>query len=287
MSDANPANGNGAVKTEEKKAPVLSLETVTEEPFNTSILGFHTDQEKIANAVMSVLGLDVDENGNPQIAGNGYSSKNGIVESNVNINDFNVPDGFGVMIVPITERDTSEKKLGNVTKAIGVYVVPTMDAVMAYGEGKGREFVVNAYEQALLRKLTPAVKTRRAGNDVALPSKLEEFVESQRGGTDGKAFTKLAPKMVAALKQRGLSNINPNILKMVLSSKAAATALFPKFENSGNWVKVLNILIAEATKENLDVTQMNNWLATRDQTAMDAEQDVELSDDDLTKALAA
>lgn len=280
---------NQQAATENKGPVALTLENLTEER-GEKVVGFHTDETAAKSAISEVLQhLAADSEGNIEFDGNGQVSKNKLVQSNTNIETLftePLPENHGVLITAISERDTSPEKKGNVTKAVAIYLLPTVDGVMNYGEGKGRDFVANAVEQAFLRKLTPMTKSRMSGEAVSLPGTVGDLVESQRGGADNKAFTKLAPAVVKMLKGKGLDNINPNILKLVLSSKATAQALFPKMENNGRFVALLDVMIKQAKEQQMDVAVFENWKGSRDQTAMAPEADVEFGDDDFAKLAA-
>ncbi|MCK5504950.1 MAG: hypothetical protein KAJ10_07290 [Thermodesulfovibrionia bacterium] len=169
-----------------------------------------------------------------------------------------VEPGFGIAIVPITER-VAER--GNVTKGCAIVQVPDPQTVAAHE--KGAEFINKSILGKLVAKVSNAVRSASA----SIPASMEDFLVSTRSGEGLATYRELAPGFVKGLKKMGISIMNTNLLRQIFSSKEFAEDQFPKIPQE-KWEYLLNLMVDQAGKKNLDPAILNHWKETRNVTEM-------------------
>lgn len=185
--------------------------------------------------------------------------------------DTAIPDGYGLLILPISKRVNNENK----TTGVAICAVPDFNHAANFtdegGNALGRTFIENSYYNALAVKLGNAVRERKNGQAAeTIPFKELEFFTTMRGGDSVKSFSKLAPLFVSALRKQGLRSITQQTLRMCLTSQPFATQQHPKVPQEA-WEKVLHTMIREAEKQSLPTEVFANWLATRNETEIEDE----------------
>ena len=104
---------------------------------------------------------------------------------------------------------------------------------------------------------------------------LNDFITSSR--VSGLlAFNLVGSLFVSALKKKGLQFMTKVLLRQVLASAAFAEQQFPRIAQE-NWVIVLNSMIANVKKENVDAGVLQYWLDHRAETEIDTTE-IDLSD---------
>lgn len=190
----------------------------------------------------------------------------------------NLPEGYGIGIVPITQR---RENVGNV--AIGCYIagIPDPDTVLAHE--KGEKWARSVMEGALLSKFANAARPRDGQPPMSLPFSVEDFITSSRGDSGLAFFREHSSRYVKALNDLFRRRImNATLLRQVLASAKFAEQQFPNVEQA-KWEKVLDKMLAEAERENADPGIIALWKRTRDET------EISVSDfglDDLDEALS-
>lgn len=183
-----------------------------------------------------------------------------------NFDGSSVPDGFGIAVDPIKKRVENE---GNVTVGVAVCVMPDMETIAEYGDGKGLEFIKDAVNDKLMAKIAHSFRPRnnetqadRVKREASVPTTIEAFLTSARGDGSLKTFTQLSSDFVKALRKMGLSLMSSAILRQTLSSKEFATAQYPKIPDA-SWDAILDKMISNAKAEKLDPAILVHWKETR------------------------
>jgi len=177
------------------------------------------------------------------------------------------PAGYNLAVIPLTERVPER---GNVTRGVLVAAVPTIAAIME--DASGESFVTKQITDNLVRQVSAAAKAK--DGITSLPFKVVDFTTSSRSSGLA-AFNALAGIYVKALRAKGLKFMSKLLLRQTLTSATLAEQQFPRIEQS-NWEVVLKSMIAHATKENIEVGNLQDWLNTRNTV------EVELAEIDLS-----
>lgn len=194
------------------------------------------------------------------------------VSFNFNQENPEIPDGYGILVAPLQKRGSD----GNETVGALIAAVPTMDAVLE-AEG-GEDYIRNAVIDSFVAKVVNAARPRSDGKAAnILPFSLRDYMERKRGSDALKAFAKIAPKFVTALREKGLKGITQSNLRQVLSSKAFAESQYAKLPQK-LWEGLLDKMIAYGNAQKLDVSLFENWKETRDQVAAPEIGDIDLDD---------
>lgn len=181
------------------------------------------------------------------------------------------PDGFGLAVVPITERVPEQ---GNVTRGVCIAAIPSVNTILE--DDTGESYVKKLVTDSLIRQVAAAAKQQDSGI-TSLPFKVQDFTTTARGSGLA-AFNAVASLYVKALKGKGLKFMSKVLLRQVLSSASFAEQQFPRLEQS-NWEMVLNSMIAHVQKEGIEPGVLKHWLDTRDSVEVDME-GIDLSDID-------
>lgn len=191
----------------------------------------------------------------------------------LDIENDTIPEGWGIYVLPISQRGRDGNEL------IGVAVVPVPSFDVVANDDRGAEFIQNSVIDAFAAKVANSIRPR--GGDTKLgteyPRTLEDFITSRRGGASGemKAFNTIAPDVVKFMRNKGLRTLDKTKLRMVLMSKVAAEAEYPKIEQTV-WEKILDSMIAKARAEGLDTSVLQGWKETRDEAAIDIGDEIDL-----------
>lgn len=169
------------------------------------------------------------------------------------------PAGCGLLILPVNKRE------GQGTKVVTICFGAVPDAAtIAQSEG-GEDFIRTAVMDKVFAKLANAVRPRGDSGEIGtnLPQTVADFITRQERGTSLTTFRELASSYVSALKSKGVKFMTPQILRQVLSCTAFAQQQFAKVPQAV-WVKVLDSMIAAASKKKLDPSILLEWKSTRD-----------------------
>lgn len=186
--------------------------------------------------------------------------------------DAELPEGYGLSVIPLTERVTGQ---GNVTKGVCIAAVPSVNTILSADSGEN--WVVNQINSILLRSIKSAATPSDDGSISSIPFKVEDFTTSTRSSALA-AFNAVASLYVAALKQKGLKFMSKALLRQVLSSADFAAQQFPKIDQE-NWQVVLKSMMAHASKEGIDSGILTHWANTRNEVEVSTA-DIDLSDID-------
>lgn len=190
-----------------------------------------------------------------------------------------LPDGYGIGIVPVTQR---RENIGNVT--VGVYIagIPDPDTILAHerGEAWARETM----ERSLLAKLASAVRPGRTDTGpLSVPFSVEDFIIPSNRDQGLAYFRERSAHYVKALNELFKRKImNGTILRQVLASRAFAEQQFQKVDQRA-WEHVLDKMVEEATAAGKDPGIIRVWRDTRNETDLTPE-DFDLSELDSVLA---
>lgn len=182
------------------------------------------------------------------------------------------PDGYGLAVIPISQRTEAGK---NETVAVVAAAVPTLDMILS-AEG-GRDFVDDLVNSALMTKIANAARPRPGQTGVPiLPRTLADFMEGGRRESI-KGFTEIAPLFVKRLKAKGMKNINPAMLRECIQSTAIAKQYFPNVSQE-NWIRLANGVVQLGEAKKLDMSVVKHWIETRDEAGARVIDDSVLAD---------
>ena len=179
------------------------------------------------------------------------------------------PEGYGVAIVPITER-VPEK--GNKAKGVLFAAIPELATVLE--DKSGDAWIQKIALDKMVSQVMSSAKSIDETSVSTLPFSITDFTTSSRGSGNA-AFNALASDYVAEIKKKGLRILTKPIFKNVLASKAFAEELFPSVGQE-SWTHVLDVMIEHAQKEGLDPIGLLHWKNTRDNVEVQ-NADVDLS----------
>lgn len=194
----------------------------------------------------------------------------------VNFETDTIPDGFGLLVLPVSTRLPEGK--GNKMIGVGVIPMPTFEHISS--TDAGAEFIRNSVIDSLAAKVANGIRPK--GEETTLgtnyPRTFEDFITNRRGGAPGemKAFNTFAPDIVKTLRGKGLV-LDKAKLRMIFASKAAAEAEFPKIKQEV-WTRLISAIIVKAEAERMDTSILNHWLEARDETEIDIRDELDISD---------
>lgn len=190
---------------------------------------------------------------------------------NFDINE-NLPEGYGLSVIPLTERVTGK---GNVTKGLCIAAVPSVNTILE--DDTGESWIVKQITDILVRNIKSAAMPSDDGSITSLPFRVLDFTTSTRASALA-AFNAVASLYVKALKDKGLKFMSKGLLRQVLSSAAFAKQQFPRI-GQDNWQVVISSMKSHAAKEGLDSGILSHWEKTRDEVEVSTA-DIDLSDID-------
>jgi len=180
-----------------------------------------------------------------------------------------LPEGYGLSILPLTERVAGQ---GNVTKGVCIAAVPSVDSILAATGGD--VWVRKQINTLLVRAIKAGATPSDDGSITSIPFSIADFTASRVSALA--AFNAIAPLYVKALKDKGLKFINKGLLRQVLASAAFAEQQFPRIDQA-NWELVIKSMTQAAAKENLEAGILAHWSKTRNEVEVDTS-DIDLSD---------
>ena len=181
-----------------------------------------------------------------------------------------LPEGYGIGVFPVSERNAETKK--NVLSQVIIAGVPDFSTVME--DEAGRDFVINALNNAISTKLANAV--RNADGPVKLPLSVRDFVTRKTRGDDLKSFNELSQGLIKLLKDMGFKNMNKPTLRGCLNNADMAESQYPKVPQE-QWEKLLDVCILMAGKKGLDDSIFVHWKATRDDATFEDDAEIDMS----------
>lgn len=184
----------------------------------------------------------------------------------------NIPDGYGLSVIPLTERVAGQ---GNVTKGLCIAAVPSVNTILS--DDSGESWVVKQITDILVRNIKSAAMPSEDGGITSIPFKVLDFTTSTRSSALA-AFNAVASLYVKALKDKGLKFMSKGLLRQVLSSAAFAEQQFPRI-GQDNWQVVIKSMVAHTSKEGIDAGILTHWSNTRDAIEVSTV-DIDLSDID-------
>lgn len=188
--------------------------------------------------------------------------------------DTATPENYGLLVAPLQRRKTDGT--GNETFGAIAALVPTLEALSSHGP-EGLQFVRDAVLQNMRTKIANAARPDKDMQPKGtIPFTIQDFIEDRSPDGMMKAFNTVGPNAVTALREKGMSFMNLALLKQLLMSAAFAETQFPKIKQD-IWVNVGNLIIKMARDKSLDVSMIENWLATRDNAAASEIADIDLS----------
>lgn len=203
-----------------------------------------------------------------------------MIRFNFDPDEQEVPDGYGLATVPISERQPGGK--GNMTVGIVIAAVPDPELIANHEKGQG--FIRDVVQDYFLAKVANAARPKATGVPTTLPFSVDDYIERRRGRESLKTFTEIAPLYVKALREKGLKMLTQALLRQILQSKVFAEQFNRNLEERNFWSGVLDKMIAKASSKSLDPAVLANWKATRDQVqAIDVS---ELDVDELDEMVA-
>ncbi len=182
-----------------------------------------------------------------------------MVQWNFNPEKDEVPSGYGLAIVPISQR----KLGGEGNETIGVVIAAVPDPSLIAGHEKGPEFIREVITDFFLAKVANAARPKASGTST-LPFSIIDYIERRRGRESLKVFTELAPIYVKALREKGLKMLTQALLRQILQSKVFAEQFNRKLEAKGFWSGVLDKMVEKAKVKGLDPAVLVNWHDTRE-----------------------
>lgn len=189
-------------------------------------------------------------------------------------NDTVPPDNYGLLIAPLQRRKGDGT--GNETFGAIAAMVPTLEALSSHGP-EGLQFVRDAVLQNMRTKIANAARPDKDMQPKGtIPFTIQDFIEDRSPDGMMKAFNTVGPNAVTALREKGMSFMNLALLKQLLMSAAFAETQFPKIKQE-IWVNVGNLIIKMARDKSLDVSMIENWLATRDNAAASEIENIDIS----------
>lgn len=196
------------------------------------------------------------------------------VVSNIN-EETGLTDGFGIFVGPLNQRIDNE----NVLAGILIAQIPSAELLLT-GSTEQQQFAVEAVQNVLTAKVSGAARRSLTG-DSELPVTIEDYITSNRPLGVLVAFREYANDMVKALKKKSPNLvINPQLLRNALESKAFAEQYYPTVHGDV-WPKVIDSMIAKATREGKAAGMLEVWKETRDAAGLPDVKEVSFDDLDF------
>ena len=170
------------------------------------------------------------------------------------------PEGFGLAIIPISERQDGK----NVVTSVVAAAVPTLAQIQATDGGTA--FIDEMLQNALMTKVANAARPKdgQVGAPV-LPKSVADFMEGARRESL-KGYQAVAMIFVKKMKKKGMKTLTPVQLRECLQSAATANQYYPNVSQTF-WEKLANGIIQLGEKKKLDMQPVKHWLETRDEAS--------------------
>jgi len=183
--------------------------------------------------------------------------------------DAELPDGFGIVVRPVTARAKSGEA-GKTLRGVVVGFAPTLETLL--GCEQGAAFVREIVESALSDKLVAAVRGRDdAPFGGVMPATLAEFLTRATRSSGLEAYRAVAELFVAAIRskqKKGAKPITIGTLRMVCESAAYASSAYGAIPQA-TWVSIIQTMRSKAVALNESPAIFDQWLATRDKVEFD------------------
>ena len=182
------------------------------------------------------------------------------------------PSGWSISVTVLKE---SRKQKDGATRrepvALVIWPIPTLAHVFGESEDWVSETVHDALITALLRPVRAAEDLSKVGDE--MPTTIADFITSRRREGKFGVFVEYAPKILKALKRmfpksERFRSLTPLILRQLCESSAFAASVDASLEEAGQWVKLIQGMRRTAVKEGKPTAVFDEWLATRDDTAL-------------------
>jgi len=186
-----------------------------------------------------------------------------------------LPEGYGIATVPITQRSKSSS--GNVP--IGIYIAAIPDPETVANSGvSGAAWIREAAINSLVAKFANAVRPRgeQQGLPETAPFTINDFITSASRDQGLGFFREIAPSWTKALKKLGLRIMNQTLLRQVLQSRTFAEQQFPNISQE-KWETILDRMNQAAEQQGKDAGVIKEWRRNRDNTEISV-QDFDLDD---------
>jgi hypothetical protein len=197
---------------------------------------------------------------------------NGIVRFSFDTNE-EFPEKYNLAVLPINRKYNGKSHVQGVT----IGAVPSVDLLMETDVGK--EWVFQQAERQLQVILANAARPDDKGNlNEDLPLSVASFIESSSGGREGVlvAYNTLAPRAIKALKDLSavFKGLDVKTLRQLLQASEFAERFMPKVKQAF-WEKVLDNMLDECEKEDLNPGMLAEWRKTRDTAGLPEVQEVD------------
>lgn len=178
--------------------------------------------------------------------------------------DEELPAGYSLHVRSMSERG---KEL---PYAVAVFALPTLETL--YSTENGQSWAADVVAQALAAKASNVIRVAASGDNwdgtvSGLPLSVDDFITRASKADESKdeAFNAFVSGVIEALKKKGIPNVTKRNVRLAMSSKAAAAALFPGVNDKG-WVMGIDALISKGESSKKDTAGLVEWKASRDNT---------------------
>ncbi len=186
-----------------------------------------------------------------------------------------VPDGWGIAVVPISKRIKDDKSGDTSTVNLGAVVARVPSPELILDDEKGKEFVRRVLMDNVFAQIASASRpdkdTGQIDREAFVPKELTDFITIRTKGEGLKTFNMLAPDVLKMLKKKSpaLKFLNAALLRQALQNASWANSTLPNIPQE-HWEALLKAMIALARKKEADPSILQQWLARRDQAEMEA-----------------
>lgn len=194
--------------------------------------------------------------------------------ANFDLENDEVPEGWGIAVVPISKRIKDESGEGK-TINLGVCIAKVPSPELILEDEAGRDFVRRTLMDNCISQVASAARpdkdTGKIDAETFVPKELKDFITIRTKGEGLKTFNSLAPDVLKLLKKKSpaLKYLNTQLLRQALQNAAWAKTTLPNIPQS-HWEGLLNAMIALARKKEMDPSILQQWLSRRDQAEMEA-----------------
>lgn len=181
------------------------------------------------------------------------------------------------MVAKLNRQEGPQGDRRNVTKAIIVHPVPTLDQLLA--DDSGREMVESVIEKELNHRTFRPIRT--ADNIKAMlaemPVSIEQFTTSSRESTGGllatfnELYKGILDFMRTKLDRVRRARLTKEELRKCLENAAYATHYYAPLEEAGDFETFLAAMNSIAERESMDTTLIAQWAAERKNQSFDAD----------------
>jgi len=182
-----------------------------------------------------------------------------------------VPEGYGIGILPINIRTHNDAGQSDGNRLVGVCIAAVPDPSHINSDPKGAEWIRSCITDRLLATVANAVRPRKGKMEIEranLPFAISHFLAG-REREDLAAFQLIGPTFVKIFKEKmGVLQMSMPVLRKCLQSSVFAHSVLPGFSQE-NWETMLGAMIALCGTEKFakaDPALFTSWADTRDDT---------------------